>query len=104
MTITHTRRIRIREVVDHLGASSETLAQLRAEGLFEDEDIAPHEAEELRVATVLVEQLGVNPAGVQVALHLRRRLFALEARVATLASRLDGDRGAEGADREPRDR
>ena len=36
----------------------------------------------------MVEELGVNPAGVHVALHLRRRLLALEARVNMVMSRL----------------
>ena len=34
--------------------------------------------EELRVAASLIHDLGVNPAGVEVVLHMRRRLLALE--------------------------
>ena len=81
-----TRRILVREVVDHLGVDSRTLERLRGEGLFEQESVDPEEAEELRVATVLLEELEVNPAGVHVALHLRRRLFALESRIRELTS------------------
>ena len=39
----------------------------------------------------MMEELGVYPAGVQVALHLRRRLLALEARVAAMAETLRRD-------------
>lgn len=42
--------------------------------------LAPEQAEDLRLAKVLVEELGVNAAGIEVALHLRRRLLALEHR------------------------
>jgi hypothetical protein len=44
------------------------------------------------LAKVLMEELGVNPAGVDVALHLRRRLFALEARTRVLGEALDRER------------
>ena len=72
-------RARVREVLEFLGVDDPALLEeLRREGLFEDEWLEPDEAEELRVATALVRELGVNPAGVEVALHLRRRLLALE--------------------------
>jgi len=48
---------------------------------------------------VLMRELGVNPAGVDVALHLRRRLLCLEERMravlrelAEQGRALDGDR------------
>ena len=88
MTRARSRRIVLREVVEHLGVDEATLARLRDEGLFERETLDPSEADELRVATVLIEELEVNPAGVQVALHLRRRLFALESRMRVLTQRL----------------
>lgn len=90
-TTTRTRRIEIREVLVHLGGDDELLARLRSEGLFESEFLDPSEADELRVAALMMEELGVNPAGVSVALHLRRRLLALEAHVANLAERLRRD-------------
>ena len=72
-------RARVREVLEFLGVDDSTLLEeLRREGLFEDEWLEPDEAEELRVATALVRELGVNPAGVEVVLHMRRRLLALE--------------------------
>lgn len=87
-------RIRIDEVLRFLGARDprSLLERLRSEGLFEDEELAPSEAEELRLATLLMDELGVNAAGVDVALHLRRRLLALEARAFALADALDATR------------
>jgi len=89
--MTRTRRIEIREVLVHVGVDEGLLERLRSEGLFEQDFLDPREADELRVAALMMEELGVNPAGVQVALHLRRRLMALEARVAAVAERLRRD-------------
>ncbi len=75
-------RVRIDEVLRLLGRDAEAwVRELQREGLFEGEELEPPEAEELRVAVLLMRDLGVNAAGVDVALHLRRRLLALEARV-----------------------
>jgi hypothetical protein len=74
-------RTSIVEVLRFLGADEELLRLLRSEGLFEAEELEPIEAEELRVAVLWMRDLGVNPAGVDVALQLRRRLLALEARL-----------------------
>jgi len=72
-------RARVREVLEFLEIEDASLLEeLRREGLFEDEWLEPDQAEELRVAAVLVQELGVNPAGVDVALQMRRRLMALE--------------------------
>lgn len=87
--MTITQRIQIRDVLIHLGIKDERfLVELRREGLFESDEVDSLEADELRVATVMMEELGVNPAGVQVALHLRRRLMTLEARAVTLMNRI----------------
>ena len=84
------RRIRVEEVLIHLGVEARPfLDQLRGEGLFESDEIGPEQAEDLRLAAVLMRELGVNPAGVEVALHLRRRLLALERRTRTLADALE---------------
>jgi hypothetical protein len=73
------RRVRVAEVLAFLGVEGEgVLASLRAEGLFEADELLPEQAEELRVAAVLMEDLGVNAAGVQVVLRLRRRLLLLQ--------------------------
>ena len=72
-------RASVRDVLEFLGINDPSLLdELRREGLFEDEWLEPDQAEELRVAAVLVRELGVNPAGVDVALQMRRRLMALE--------------------------
>jgi len=87
-------RIRTEEVLLYLGVKERVsfLERLRSEGLFEGDELEPEEAEELRLAQVLMEELGVNAAGVDVALHLRRRLFALEARARALVETLDRER------------
>jgi hypothetical protein len=75
-------RTSIAEVLGFLGVDDpELLRLLRSEGLFEQEELESVEAEELRVAVLWMRDLGVNPAGVDVALQLRRRLLALEARL-----------------------
>jgi hypothetical protein len=82
-------RTRVQEVLDFLGIDDRSLLEeLRREGLFEEEWLEPDEAEELRVATALMRDLGVNPAGVDVVLLLRRRLLALEERMAHSLRRL----------------
>ena len=73
------RRTRIEEVLEFLGLKdSSILEELRNEGLFEEDWLEPGLAEELRVAASLIHDLGVNPAGVEVVLHMRRRMLALE--------------------------
>ena len=88
------RSIRVSEVLFFLGSEEHAafFQRLRAEGLFEGEDLAPEEADELRLAKLLMEELGVNAEGVDVALHLRRRLFALELRARALADALERER------------
>ena len=74
-------RAPIDEVLRFLGIEDRGfLEALRREGLFEEETLEPEVAEELRIAACLVRDLGVNPAGVEVVLQLRRRLFVLESR------------------------
>jgi hypothetical protein len=74
-------RARVEDVLRFLGIEDRGfLEALRREGLFEEETLEPEAAEELRVAACLVRDLGVNPAGVEVVLQLRRRLFVLESR------------------------
>jgi hypothetical protein len=83
-------RFRIEEVLRFLELEADALlVELRDEGLFERDEVSSDEAEELRVAATLVRELGVNPAGVAVALHLRRRLLCLEERTRALLRRLE---------------
>ena len=72
-------RTRVDEVLRFLGLEeSPILEQLRREGLFEEDWLEGDATEELRVASSLIRELGVNPAGVEVVLHMRRRMLALE--------------------------
>jgi hydroxylamine reductase (hybrid-cluster protein) len=83
--MTRGRLIQIHEVLVHLGLDDDRLLrQLREEGLFEADEIDPRGADEFRLAALMMTDLGVNPAGVHVALHLRRRLIALEARASAM--------------------
>ena len=82
------RAIPIDEVLRFLREADTLLDELRAEGLFPGDELSPGEADELRVATALVRELGVNPAGVDVALQLRRRLLTLEDRMRRVLAEL----------------
>ena len=82
-------RTSVQEILRFLGVDdAEPLPELRREGLFEAEELSPEEAEELRMAATLIRELGVNPAGVEVILHMRRRLLFLEERVRETLQRL----------------
>ena len=84
-----TTRTPIQEVLRFLGIEdSSILDELRREGLFEEDSVEPDTAEELRVAASLMRELGVNPAGVEVVLQMRRRLLVLEERTAESLRRL----------------
>ncbi len=84
-----TTRTPIQEVLRFLGIEdSAILDELRREGLFEEDTVEPDTADELRVAASLMRELGVNPAGVEVVLQLRRRLLVLEERTAESLRRL----------------
>ncbi len=84
-----TTRTPIQEVLRFLGIEdSAILDELRREGLFEEDSVEPDTAEELRVAASLMRELGVNPAGVEVVLQMRRRLLVLEERTAESLRRL----------------
>lgn len=83
------RGLRVEEVLRFLGLGAcGPLEELRREGLFLAEELEPEEADELRVAVALMRDLGVNAAGVDVVLHLRRRLLVLESRVGEALERL----------------
>jgi hypothetical protein len=82
------RRVRIEELIVEIGVDRSLLDELRAVGLFEEEELPLAEADELRVAAELMRSLGVNAPGVEVALQLRRRLLALEQRTAELLREL----------------
>ncbi len=83
------QRTPIEDVLRFLGLEdSDLLERMRGEGLFEADELAPHEADELRVAALLMRDLDVNPAGVDVILHLRRRLLTLQSGMERLVREL----------------
>jgi hypothetical protein len=83
------KRVAVREVLKYLGVDdTDLLEQLRNEGLFEEDHLEADTVEELRVATCLVHELGVNAAGVGVVLHMRRRLLVLQGRMSDTVKRL----------------
>ena len=92
------RRASIVEVIRFLDADNgDWFTELRREGLFPEEELTPDQADDLRLAAVLMRELGVNPAGVDVALHLRRRLLCLEERMrAVLRELAEQGRGLDG--------
>lgn len=83
------RRTSVSEVLRFLGLEDTSLLdELREEGLFEEDWLDAEGAEELRVAASMMRELGVNPAGVEVALHMRRRMLTLEARMRRTLERI----------------
>jgi len=88
-------RTTVKEVLRLLGIDDpQVIDELRREGLFEEDFLGPQGADELRVAITLVRELGVNPAGVEVILHMRRRMLGFrqvtEQSLRRLLSELDG--------------
>jgi hypothetical protein len=88
-------RTTVKEVLRLLGIDDpQVIDELRREGLFEEDFLGPQGADELRVAVTLVRELGVNPAGVEVILHMRRRMLGFrqltEQSLRRLLAELDG--------------
>jgi hypothetical protein len=88
-------RTTVKEVLHLLGIDDpQVIDELRREGLFEEDFLGPQGADELRVAVTLVRELGVNPAGVEVILHMRRRMLGFrqltEQSLRRLLAELDG--------------
>jgi len=76
-----TTRAHVEEVLRELGfADTDCIESLREEGLFAEDELSMTEAEQLRIAVVLMREMGVNAAGVEVILHLRSRLLTLQTR------------------------
>lgn len=76
----------LERVLSVLGGDRSLLQQLREAGFLPKDDaaIATEHCEVARVAYTLVHELEVNWAGVEVALHLRSRLVAVETQMAEL--------------------
>ncbi|MBF0497024.1 MAG: hypothetical protein HQK58_10700 [Deltaproteobacteria bacterium] len=72
-----------KEMLEFLGVDEEFLAELAEEGLLPGpgkgvgDVFTRPEIEEIRVMTTLVKEMGVNLAGVEVIIHLRRQVLDL---------------------------
>jgi len=89
------RYIRLSEFCESCGIDSQTVRLLVEEGLvevkhsLEDEELlSESEADRLRVGSLLLRDLDVNLAGVEVALHLRDELLATQAQFDQILSAL----------------
>ncbi len=77
--------VKVREVCVQLSLDDATVRQLVEEGLVEirrptsgdDEVLSADDAERLRVISVLMRDMDVNLAGVEVILHMRDELMSL---------------------------
>jgi len=80
-----TKYVKIREVCVRLHIDDATVRQLAAEGLVEicrpavndDEVLSEDDAERMRVISVLMHEMDVNLAGVEVILHMREELISM---------------------------
>jgi MerR family transcriptional regulator/heat shock protein HspR len=78
------RYVRLDEAIEVAGLTRELAEELVSDEVIEtratleqERVISSAEADELRVARTLVDELGVNVAGVEVILHMRRRQLEL---------------------------
>ena len=79
------RYVRLEEAVRICGLPREVLEALLEDQLIrprptldEERVISSVEADELRIARTLIEELGVNVEGVEIILHMRRRHIELQ--------------------------
>jgi MerR family transcriptional regulator, heat shock protein HspR len=80
-----------------VGVAPRTLRRYEQLGIFEREFSAPPRAprytdielEQLRLVNRLIDDLGVNLAGADIILHMRRQLIALQREMDTLRRELD---------------
>ncbi len=78
------RYVRVREVSVELELDDRTVRQLADEGLVRirresegDEVISADDAERMRVIAVLMREMDVNLAGVEVIMHMREELLSM---------------------------
>jgi len=74
------------------------LEMLLAEGMLApplERDYTAAELEQARVARVLYRELEVNPAGVEIILHMRQQILFLRKQMEEVLLRLRGGRGLE---------
>ncbi|MEO8604334.1 MAG: chaperone modulator CbpM [bacterium] len=87
--------VRLTEVCAQLHVDDELLSIVRAEGFLEIKEtvesepvISPEDAERLRLITVLVRELDVNLAGVEVILHMHADLCSMQQQFDTILQTL----------------
>jgi len=85
------RWLRLREVCAQLHVDDELLQVVRREGLVVIKDsseaepvISPDDAERLRLIAVLMRELDVNLAGVEVILHMHEDLCSMQKQFGTI--------------------
>ncbi len=99
------RFLKVHEVCVQIHMDESTARQLAAEGLVEirrptsgvDEVVTADDAERLRVIAVLMNEMDVNLAGVEVILHMREELLSMRRQfdevVATLVEEMKKEVG-----------
>jgi MerR family transcriptional regulator/heat shock protein HspR len=78
------RYIRITEVIKICGVDEKFVADLERERIVQPvirrnlKVYAPDQVDRVRVARLLIEEMGVNMEGAEVALHMREQMIAMQ--------------------------
>lgn len=78
------RYLRITEVIKICGVDKKFVADLERERIVEPvirrklKFYAPEQVDRVRVARLLIEEMGVNMEGAEVALHMREQMIAMQ--------------------------
>ncbi len=76
--------LRLSEVIEICGVDERFLHQLEQEAVIrpvirrKQKLYSPDQVERVRVARLLIEEMGVNLAGAEVALHMREQMIAMQ--------------------------
>ena len=76
--------LRITEVIKICGVDEEFIADLERESLIrptvrqKQKVYSPDQVDRVRVARLLIEEMGVNLEGAEVALHMREQMIAMQ--------------------------
>jgi MerR family transcriptional regulator, heat shock protein HspR len=88
---------RITEVVEICGVDEEFVLRLEREQLIspvlrqKEKVYPPEDVERVRVAHLLIEEMGVNLEGAEVALHMRDQMIAMQRQFNELLRRLSAE-------------
>lgn len=78
------RYLRITEVIEICGVDEKFVGDLERERIVEPvirrnlKFYAPEQVDRVRVARLLIEEMGVNMEGAEVALHMREQMIAMQ--------------------------